>query len=62
MDKDKQRAIASEGGKAAHEAGTAHEFSREEARKAGRRGGLESGKRKREAQEAEPDDEREVGT
>jgi uncharacterized protein len=35
MDPDKQRAIASEGGKAAHEKGTAHEFTPEEARRAG---------------------------
>jgi general stress protein YciG len=40
MDRDKQRAIASEGGKAAHEKGTAHEWTREEAREAGRKGGL----------------------
>lgn len=39
MDEDKQRAIASKGGKAAHEKGTAHEFSSEEAREAGRKGG-----------------------
>jgi len=35
MDPDQQREIASEGGKAAHAAGTAHEFTPEEARKAG---------------------------
>ncbi|MES2299976.1 MAG: KGG domain-containing protein [Pseudomonadota bacterium] len=35
MNPDKQRAIASEGGKAAHEKGTAHEFTPEEARRAG---------------------------
>jgi hypothetical protein len=39
MDEDKQREIASKGGKAAHEKGTAHEFSSEEAREAGRKGG-----------------------
>jgi len=39
MDKDKQREIASKGGKAAHEKGTAHEFTPEEAREAGRKGG-----------------------
>lgn len=39
MDKDKQREIASKGGQAAHEKGTAHEFSSEEAREAGRKGG-----------------------
>jgi general stress protein YciG len=36
MDEEKQRAIASKGGKAAHEKGTAHEFDSEEAREAGR--------------------------
>src|SRR5471032_1169445 len=35
MNPDQQREIASEGGKAAHAAGTAHEFTSEEARKAG---------------------------
>jgi general stress protein YciG len=39
MDEDKQREIASKGGKAAHERGTAHEFDSEEAREAGRKGG-----------------------
>ena len=39
MDGDKQREIASKGGKAAHEKGTAHEFTSEEAREAGRKGG-----------------------
>lgn len=32
MDEEKQREIASKGGKAAHEKGTAHEFNSEEAR------------------------------
>lgn len=36
MDPEKQREIASKGGKAAHEKGTAHEFDSEEAREAGR--------------------------
>ncbi len=39
MDEEKQREIASQGGKAAHEKGTAHEFSHEEAVEAGRKGG-----------------------
>ncbi len=39
MDAAKQRQIASKGGKAAHEKGTAHEFTTEEAREAGRKGG-----------------------
>jgi len=40
MDREKQREIASKGGKAAHAKGTAHEFTPEEAREAGRKGGL----------------------
>jgi uncharacterized protein len=40
MDRDKVREIARLGGKAAHECGTAHEFTSEEARAAGRKGGL----------------------
>ena len=39
MDEKKQRDIAAQGGRAAHEKGTAHEFSSEEAREAGRKGG-----------------------
>ena len=39
MDPQRQREIASEGGRAAHERGTAHEFTSEEAREAGRKGG-----------------------
>ncbi|WP_229459431.1 KGG domain-containing protein [Massilia cavernae] len=35
MDPQRQREIASQGGKAAHEKGTAHEFTSEEARRAG---------------------------
>lgn len=39
MDAERQREIASMGGKAAHEKGTAHEFTSEEAQEAGRKGG-----------------------
>jgi uncharacterized protein len=39
MPKERQREIASKGGKAAHEQGTAHEWTSEEAAEAGRRGG-----------------------
>ena len=39
MDRDKQREIASRGGKAAHAQGRAHEFTTDEARAAGRKGG-----------------------
>lgn len=39
MSPEKQREIASKGGRAAHEKGTAHEWSADEARSAGRKGG-----------------------
>src|SRR5436853_6829344 len=39
MDQNRQREIASMGGRAAHEKGTAHEFTSDEARAAGRKGG-----------------------
>ncbi|MCL6520525.1 MAG: KGG domain-containing protein [Armatimonadota bacterium] len=42
MDPEKQREIASKGGKAAHAKGTAHEWTSHEARQAGRKGGLMS--------------------
>jgi uncharacterized protein len=42
MDPGEVRKLASKGGKAAHEQGTAHEFTPEEARAAGRKGGLAS--------------------
>lgn len=40
MDRDRVKEIASKGGKAAHAAGTAHQFSSDEARNAGRKGGM----------------------
>jgi general stress protein YciG len=39
MSPEKQREIASKGGRAAHEKGTAHEWTADEARSAGRKGG-----------------------
>jgi general stress protein YciG len=45
MDEETHRQIASRGGKTAHEKGTAHEFTSEEAREAGRKGGQRKGKR-----------------
>jgi len=42
MDPAKQHEIASKGGRAAHQKGTAHEWTSEEARAAGRKGGLAS--------------------
>ena len=50
MDPAKQREIASKGGKAAHQKGTAHEWTSEEARDAGRKGGIASHRRRREQQ------------
>ena len=38
-DEETRKRVASEGGRAAHEKGTAHEFTSEEAREAGRKGG-----------------------
>ncbi len=46
MDRSKQREIASKGGKAAHQKGTAHEWTSEEAREAGRKGGMASHRRR----------------
>ena len=46
MDRGKQREIASKGGKAAHQKGTAHEWTSDEAREAGRKGGMASHRRK----------------
>ena len=47
MDRERQRQISSQGGKAAHQKGTAHEFDSNEAREAGRKGGMVSGGRRR---------------
>lgn len=43
MNPEKQREIASKGGKAAHQSGHAHEWNSEQAREAGRKGGQASG-------------------
>lgn len=46
MDPERQRQVASLGGKGAHLRGTAHQWTSEEAKLAGRKGGLaSSGKR-----------------
>jgi general stress protein YciG len=52
MDRNKQRDIASKGGKAAHQKGTAHEWTSEEAREAGRKGGMASHRRKQQGGDA----------
>ena len=46
MDRSKQREIARMGGRAAHVKGTAHEWTSEDAREAGRKGGMASHRRK----------------
>ncbi len=46
MSDQKQRQIASMGGKAAHANGTAHQFTSEEAREAGRKGGEARGRKR----------------
>ena len=54
MDRERQRQISSQGGKAAHQKGTAHEFDSEEAREAGRKGGMVSGGRRRARESGTP--------
>ncbi len=59
MDRDRVKQIASKGGRAAHAAGTAHQFSSDEARVAGRKGGMaphvrRGGVRRRPAPAPEP--------
>ncbi|PYO04893.1 MAG: general stress protein [Gemmatimonadetes bacterium] len=56
MDPQAQRAIAAKGGRAAHQKGTAHEFTSEEARIAGRKGGEASrgGRRSNASTETNP--------
>lgn len=53
MDRNKQREIASKGGKAAHQKGSAHEWTSEEAREAGRKGGMASHRRKQQQRKAD---------
>ena len=62
MSPEKQREIASKGGRAAHQKGTAHEWTSEEARSAGRKGGqISRGGRGRlaDGSDSAPSDERE---
>ncbi len=60
MDAERQRQIASQGGKAAHEKGTAHEFDSAEAREAGRKGG-KAAHEKGTAHEFDSEEAREAG-
>jgi general stress protein YciG len=59
MDRNRQREIASKGGRVAHEKGRAHQWSAEEAREAGRKGGLATHQRRQAAlQRAERPEDR----
>lgn len=60
MDPQRQREIASQGGKAAHEKGTAHEFNSAEAREAGSKGG-QAAHQKGTAHEFNSEEAREAG-
>ncbi len=46
MTPERQRQIASQGGRAAHQQGVAHQWSRVEAQEAGRKGGKASGRKR----------------
>ncbi len=61
MDRGKQREIASKGGKAAHQKGTAHEWTSEEAREAGRKGGMSSHRLQQQSEVGSRADESRVG-
>ena len=62
MSPEKQKEIASKGGRAAHEKGTAHEWTADEARAAGRKGGqISRGGRGRLAAPPAPTDVTNVG-
>ncbi|HZU82771.1 MAG TPA: KGG domain-containing protein [Polyangiaceae bacterium] len=54
MDRTLVREIARKGGRAAHAAGTAHEFTSDEARDAGRKGGLATHAKRAKVVEAKP--------
>lgn len=55
MNPELQREIASQGGRAAHEKGVAHEWNRAEAMEAGRKGGKISGSKRRNIESNERD-------
>lgn len=56
MDRKLVSEIARKGGKAAHSAGTAHEFTSEEARVAGRKGGRATHAKRRKTVEGQPEE------
>jgi general stress protein YciG len=51
MSPERQREIASQGGRAAHQQGVAHQWSANEAREAGKKGGQVSGRRRTSSKE-----------
>jgi general stress protein YciG len=58
IDRNLVREIARKGGKAAHAAGTAHEFTSDEAREAGRKGGHATHAKRREQPVREPESQK----
>jgi general stress protein YciG len=58
IDRNLVREIARKGGKAAHAAGTAHEFTSEEARAAGKKGGQATHAKRRRASEGESSEQK----
>ena len=58
MDPDEQREIASGGGRAAHASGNAHEFTSEEARRAGARSHINDDNRRGRSRDDDDDDDR----
>lgn len=58
MDPDEQREIASRGGRAAHASGNAHEFTSEEARRAGARSHINDDNRRGRNRDDDDDDRR----
>lgn len=56
MSPEKQREIASMGGKAAHAKGSAHQWTIEEAIRAGRKGGFKTGEKRRDSNTSEAGD------
>lgn len=57
MDPDEQREIASRGGRAAHASGNAHEFTSEEARRAGARSHINDDNRRGRNRDDDDDDD-----
>lgn len=56
MSPEKQREIASKGGRSARQKGTAHQFTSEEARQAGTKGGRAAADKKKGSEGSEPSD------